>query len=262
MKENKKPVVAIMRPENYLEKSAELARSMGFEPVIVPMVELTDMKDEYFGGFAERIMSGKSDYVIFTSANGIDYTLSKTEDREAFIAALNSTKIIAIGPTTRKSLEDAGINTDGMPEVYSSEGLVDYLCPEIKGKIIDTARSYYGSSLLIDGLKRCGADVHETKVYTLVRPQGREQQEFIDRVLEGEIDVFIFTSSMMVRNFFAYAQDQSVRNRLVSVMNNSVVAAIGMPTAETIESYGVEVSLVPEESTFESMLKNIRKLVN
>ncbi|MEZ5336169.1 MAG: uroporphyrinogen-III synthase [Methanolobus sp.] len=103
MSERKKPVIAIMRPESYLKKSAELAVSMGFDPITVPLIELAGMKDEYFDGFVDRVMSGVSDYVIFTSANGIDYTLRKIDDRDAFIAALNATKVIAIGPTTAES---------------------------------------------------------------------------------------------------------------------------------------------------------------
>lgn len=141
----KEPVLAIMRPKRYLDDSVALAKKMGFEPLAVPMIELADMKDEYFDGFVERVMSGVPDYVIFTSANGIDFTLDKIKDRDAFIDALNATKVIAIGPTTSKALEELGINVLGMPGVYSSEGIVEFLCPDIKGKIIDTARSSYGS---------------------------------------------------------------------------------------------------------------------
>lgn len=261
--QTKRPLLAIMRPKRYLKKSIELAESMGFEALAVPMIEFEDMKDEFFDGFVERVMSGVSDYVIFTSANGIDFTLKKIPDAEhdKFIRALNSTKVVAIGPTTRKALEEMGINVLGMPGVYSSEGLVHFLCPEIKGKVVDTARSYYGSVLLVDELRACGAEVHETKVYTLTKPEGDEQEKFISRVLAGEVDVFAFTSSMMVRNFFEHTGDQTTQNKVISIMDNSVVAAIGTPTAQTLEDYGVMVSVVPEKFTFEDMLKEVRELL-
>ncbi len=260
----KRPVLAIMRPQRYLEESAKLADSMGFEPLAVPMIELADMKDEYFDGFVERVLSGVSDYVIITSANGIDFTLGKIplSDQDKFIEALNATKVIAIGPTTRKSLEDLGINVIGMPGVYSSEGLVEFLCPDINGKVIDTARSFYGSSLLIEGLKKCDAEVHETKVYTLAKPQGTEQDDFIRRVLDGDVDVFAFTSSMMVRNFFEDAVSQATKEEVIGIMNNSIVAAIGIPTAQTIESYGVKVSVTPGKFTFEDILKKVLELLD
>jgi uroporphyrinogen-III synthase len=253
-----------MRPKRYLKDSVELANSMGFEPLAVPMIELEGMKDEFFDGFVERVMAEKSDYVIFTSANGIDFTLDKipADEHDKFIDALNSTNVVAIGPTTRKALEDLGINVLGMPGVYSSEGLVEYLCSDIKGKVVDTARSFYGSTLLIDGLRSCGAEIHETKVYTLTKPESDDQSKFISKVLAGEVDVFAFTSSMMVRNFFEHAEDQVTRNEIIGIMNKSIVAAIGIPTARTIESYGVRVSVTPGKFTFEDILKKVLDLLN
>jgi len=259
-----KPVLAIMRPERYLKESVELAESMGFEPLAVPMIELEGMKDEFFDAFVERVMSGSSDYVIFTSANGIDFTLEKipAEDHGDFIAALNSTKVIAIGPTTRKALVDMGIDVLGMPGVYSSEGLVEFLCSDAKGKVIDTARSFYGSAFLIEGLKECGAEIHETNVYTLTKPEGEDQKEFMSKVLAGEVDVFAFTSSMMVRNFFEAAVARSSMDDVTAIMNDSIVAAIGGPTARTIEGYGVNVSVTPGKFTFEEILKKVLDMLN
>ncbi|MHC1575812.1 MAG: uroporphyrinogen-III synthase, partial [Methanosarcinaceae archaeon] len=169
-----RPVVAIMRPERYLDGSRKLAESYGFEPVAISMIELRNMKDDVFDTFMSHVLGGVSDYVIFTSANGIDYTIEKVpiSQRQAFIDALNNTKVIAIGPTTREQLLELGISVLGMPGVYSSQGLVEYLCSQIDGKVIDIARSAFGSPTLISGLEDCNASVFETKVYTLVRPKG------------------------------------------------------------------------------------------
>lgn len=257
----KKPVIAIMRPERYIRESVELAQSMGFETVTVPMVEITDMKDEYFDGFVERVLDGRTDYVIFTSANGIDFTLRKIPEgsRKAFIDALNRTRVVAIGPTTRKALEKTGINVMGMPGVYSSEGLVDYLRNEVTGRTVDTARSFYGSTHLIDGLCSCGAIVNQTQVYTLAKPEGNEQDHLIDASLNGEIAAFAFTSSMMVHNFFEHARSRASEEQVVSALNKAIVAAIGGPTAQTLEGYGVNVSAIPDKFTFEEVLKVIKE---
>lgn len=256
-----KPKIAIMRPESYRKVSQELAESMGFEVVMAPMVEIVEMKDEGFDGFVERVLKGKSDYVIFTSANGIDLTLKKipSESRAEFIAALNSTNVVAIGPTTSKALEKMGISVMGMPGVYSSEGIVDYLCADVAGKTIDTARSFYGSTLLIEGLRKCGATVHETNVYTLEKPDGEEQDMLIDATLKGEISVFAFTSSMMARNFFEHAKSRCSEEEAVMALNNSLVAAIGGPTARTLEGYGVNVSVIPGKFTFKEVLKKVQE---
>ncbi|MFW5987452.1 MAG: uroporphyrinogen-III synthase [Methanohalophilus sp.] len=257
--DKKSNTIAIMRPRNYLTKSREMAQSMGYEVFEAPMIELADMKDDMFDIFTDHVLSGKSDYVIFTSANGIDYALDKVDNRNEFTNALNRTKVIAIGPNTKKRLEELDIGVLGVPGVYSSEGLVEYLCPDVKGKIVDTARSAYGSILLIEGLEKCGASVLETQVYTLVRPEGDKQRELIKRAAAGDIAIFAFTSSMMVRNFFSLAEEMGKTDDIKEVMKKSIVAAIGTPTANTIQEYGVETTIKPCKYTFDEMLKTIKE---
>ncbi|WP_462272093.1 uroporphyrinogen-III synthase [Methanohalophilus sp.] len=256
--DKKNNTIAIMRPHNYLAKSREMAQSMGYKVFEAPMIELTDMRDDMFDIFTEHVLTGKSDYVIFTSANGIDYTLDKVDDRNEFTNALNGTKVIAIGPNTKKRLEELDVEVLGIPGVYSSEGLVEYLCPDVEGKIVDTARSAYGSILLIEGLEKCGASVLETQVYTLVQPEGDKQRELIKRAAAGDIAIFAFTSSMMVRNFFSLAEEMGKTDDIKEVMKKSIVAAIGTPTANTIQEYGVETTIKPCKYTFDEMLKTIK----
>lgn len=259
----KKPVLAIMRPSVYKEESVKLAMSMGFDVMAVPMIELVGVQDSAFNPFFEHITKKESDYVIFTSANGLDFTLQKIPYvmRDMFIEALNRTNVIAIGPTTKRSLEEKGIKVMGMPGVYSSEGLIKYLCKDVKGKNIDMARSVFGTTVLTEGLTRCGANVLETKVYSLYRPDGKEQKDLIRSALEGKIAAFAFTSSMMVHNFFEVAKELEAEDSIVQVLNGSIVAAIGLPTAETLRGYNVNVSVIPEEYTFERILKNIMDIL-
>jgi len=254
------PTIAIMRPEEYLPASKELAESFGFSVIEAPMIKLQAMRDEMFDTVIGHILSGKSDYAIFTSANGIEHTLNKSGvDRDKLIEALNKTNVVAIGPTTKKRLVDIGIEVMGMPGVYSSEGLVEYLCPHIKGKTVDIARSAYGSGLLISGLKKCEARVYETQVYTLVRPEGEKQKNLMEKVLEEKISVFAFTSSMMVRNFFELAKSMDKLETVKEILNNSIVSAIGGPTAATLGEYEIKTDIQPGKYTFEEMLSTIKK---
>jgi uroporphyrinogen-III synthase len=261
---DQKPVLAIMRPEGYLKDSVKMAESFGFDTVAAPMIEIVDMRDDEFDSFVKRVLGGRLDYVIFTSANGIDFTLRKIpeDDKEAFINALKSTNVIAIGPNTQKALMKLGIEGSGMPDVYSSEGLVEYLCPDVKGKTVDVARSSFGATLLISGLNKCGASVFETQVYTLARPEGDAQKDLLRSALDGKISVFAFTSSMMVRNFFAQADEIGAGDRIVATLNDSLVSAIGIPTAKTLKSYGVDVEIIPERYTFEAMLGDVRSYIS
>ena len=54
------------------------------------MIKLEGIKDEGFEPFVRRVLDGTSDYVVFTSANGITFTLEKLSEteKENFITAL------------------------------------------------------------------------------------------------------------------------------------------------------------------------------
>lgn len=256
----KTPILAIMRPESYREKSEALAREYGFNPIYAPMIKLEAMKDEGFEPFVQRVLEGTSDYIIFTSANGITFTLDKLsgKEKENFITSLKKCRVIAIGPNTEKELIKIGIDNPFLPGNYSSEGIVEALCPEVKGKIVGTARSSFGAKLLIEGLEKCGATVYDTHVYTLSIPEGVMQKELIERTLAGEVDAFAFTSSMMVKGFMRHAERMGVGDIIRETLNRAVVGAIGNPTGDTLKKHGVNASVIPEKFTFEALLKAIK----
>jgi len=261
MAENKIPVLAIMRPESYREKSEAIARDCGFEPIYAPMIKLEGIKDEGFEPFVQRIIKGTSDYVVFTSANGITFTLDKlTEtEKENFISSLKKCRVIAIGPNTAKELIKIGIENSFLPADYSSEGIVEALCPEVKGKTVDLARSAFGAKVLIEGLEKCGATVYETHVYTLSIPEGAAQKELIERTLAGEVDAFAFTSSMMVRGFMRHAEKLGAGETIKETLSRAIVGAIGTPTGNTLKKHGVNANVIPDEFTFDALIKAMKK---
>jgi uroporphyrinogen-III synthase len=251
-------VIAVMRPAPYITESVKLANSMGFAVITVPMIDVVDKTDANFKGFVERIMKGEVDYVIFTSANGVEFTLLKLIEPEEFIEQLNKTHVVAIGPKTKNALLKSGIHVGIVPKSYSSEGLVEQLTG-IEGDVIEIARSSHGAPKLVEGLKRKGAIVHETQVYQIISPRDERHAALIKRALAGEVDIFAFTSSMMVRNFMALADEMGMKDEVIRVMNEKTVAAIGKPTADTLSEFGVKVKITPKRYTFEELLLECRK---
>lgn len=251
-------VIAIMRPASYLAGSVKLAESMGFKAITAPMIDVLDKTDANFKGFMERIMEGAVDYVIFTSANGVEFTLLKLNSTDEFIDQLNETKVVAVGPKTRDALLKNGINVSLMPDRYSSEGLVDLLTG-IEGSIIEIARSSHGAPELVSGLIGKGAKVHETQVYEIIRPRDERHEKLMKEALAGKIDIFAFTSSMMVRNFMAIAEDMGIKDEIIRILNEKTVAAIGKSTSETLAGFGVNVGIMPERYTFEDLLRECKE---
>jgi len=251
-------VIAIMRPASYLAESVKLANSMGFKPITAPMIDVVDKTDINFIRFYERIMDGAVDYVIFTSANGVEFTLLKLNSIDEFVDQLNQTKVVAIGPKTKEALLKNGISVSLMPDSYSSVGLVEMLSG-IEGSVIEIARSSHGAPELVQGLLEKGAKVHETQVYEIIRPRDERHEKLMKEALSGNIDIFAFTSSMMVRNFMAIAEDMGIKDEIINIMNEKTVAAIGKPTSETLSGFGVRVGIMPEHYTFEELLMECKE---
>ncbi len=251
-------VIAIMRPAGYLAESVKLANSMGFDTITAPMIDVVDKTDANFKGFVERVMGGKVDYVIFTSANGVEFTLLKLDEPEEFIEQLNKTHVVAIGPKTKRALQKNGIRVSIVPKSFSSQGLVEQLSG-IEGAVIEIARSSHGAPELVKGLLKKDAVVHETQVYQLISPKDERHKRLMEQALAGEIDIFALTSSMIVRNFMALADEKGVKDELVRIMNEKIVAAIGKPTADTLSGFGVEVKVMPKHYTFEELLLECKK---
>lgn len=258
-------VIAIMRPNRYERESIQICQEAGFEVISAPLIEISDKKDEHFDGFVDRVMKAQSDIVIFTSANGIDYTLHKVSDRDGFISALNRTWTIAIGPKTMEAAKGQGINISFIPQSYSSEGLVEAIKPEVKGKVVDIARSSHGAPVLVDGLKTAGAIVFETQVYEITRPKrNKNQEDLVRNIINEKVDAVVFTSSMMAKNLLELSHELGIRDEVVAALNNEkiVVAAIGHPTAKTLNIYNIQVDIISNKYTFRALINEVRKEFN
>jgi uroporphyrinogen-III synthase len=255
--ERNKPVIAIMRPERYLNGSAELARSMGFDPIAAPMAELSNIKDSVYDGFFSRVMQGETDCVIFAGPAEIEYALKKIPHpmRPQFIETLNKRYIVAVNPETKESLDAAGIKVDAMPDICNTEEIAAYMQDYADEAIIDVVYGAPGSNAFADHLQDFGATVYETRVYNLIDPDKEEQEQFIRTVMQGNIDIFAFTDPTTVHNFFDHAKRQGLDKDVAQVLNGSIVAAIGDSTAHALKLFRVKAGVTPENFTFEELLK-------
>jgi uroporphyrinogen-III synthase len=226
---------AVFRPgDERIDEAVALLDSLGADPVPDPMLAV-----EPTGATPED-----APYVVMTSKTGVE--LVDDEGRTPGDATL-----VAIGERTARAMREAGWEVDVVPEEYSSAGLVAALADDVAGERVEVARSDHGSDVLTDGLADAGADVHETVLYRLVRPAG--SGDSAELAADGDLDAALFTSSLTVEHFLDAAAERGVREAAVDGLNDAIVGAIGDPTRETAESLGIEVDVVPEEATFESL---------
>jgi uroporphyrinogen-III synthase len=226
---------AVFRPDDdRITAAVELLDSLGATPIADPMLAV-----EPTGATPEP-----AEYVILTSKTGVELL-----DEGGWKPG--DAILCCIGPATAGAAREAGWTVDRVPDEYTSAGLVEHLASEVDGAAVEVARSDHGSQVLLDGLREAGADVHETVLYRLVRPEGSGQSAEV--AAEGDLDAALFTSSLTVEHFLEAADARGIRDAAIAGLNDAVVGAIGAPTRETAESHGIDVDVVPSEATFEAL---------
>ena len=232
--------VAVFRPDDErLTEAVELLDSLGATPVADPMLAIEPT------GATPR---SDADYVVFTSKTGIELAA------EAGWQPSDAT-LVSIGSGTTAAATAVGWTVDREPETYSSAGLVELLAEEVADSHVNVARSDHGSPVLLDGLANAGADVTETVLYRLVRPNDAGDSTAL--AADGDLDAVAFTSSLTVEHFLDAAADRGVKAAAIDGLGSAVVGAIGEPTRETAVDNGLAVDIVPGEATFEALATRV-----
>jgi uroporphyrinogen-III synthase len=224
---------AVFRPDDgRLEDAADLLDALGATPVADPMLAIDPT--------GERPPA--ADYVVLTSSTGVDILADA-----GWIPG--DAVLCCIGPSTAEAAREAGWTVARVPEEYDSAGMVAALRDEVDGASVAVARSAHGSDSLLDGLGQAGAEVTETVLYRLTRPESSGKSATM--AAEGKLEAVLFSSSRTVEGFLDAAEERGVREAAVSGLADAVVGAIADGPAETAREHGIDVDIVPEEADFE-----------
>lgn len=234
-----RPSVAVFRPDDgRLARAGEFLEDLGVEPVLDPLLTVAPTGE---------LPRSDGEYTILTSKTAADL-LAGTEWQPGG-------ELCAIGDGTASALREAGYTVDVVPETYSSRGLVEHLGDAVDGSKVEVARSDHGSAVLLEGLERAGAYVHETILYQLRLPD--KSGGSTERAAAGELDGVLFTSSLTVEHFVDAAEKRGVLEEAIDALDDAVVGTIGKPTQETAENLGIGVDVVPEEASVEELAKAV-----
>jgi len=251
-------VLGFTRPASKLEESVREAESMGFTVIAAPSLEVRMADGSEFQRLADSLTPGS--VAIFGSTTAVDMCQSYFSD--GFGKLLEGHRVYAIGSRTADSLTKAGIGVSDLPQEYSSYGLVDLLKDEIGGKRAVMIRSDSGTDVLSEGITAAGAELIDIAVYKL-EDAGvtADTERMMDAISDGRMDWIAFTSPMSASVFFGHMEERFGKERGDRMMAENVrVAAIGRPTAESLESIGRRPDFVPQKSTFRDLLEGIREL--
>jgi uroporphyrinogen-III synthase len=201
--------------------------------------------------FVSDLLQGKFDAVIFLTGVGARALLdvARTEHaEEKFLAALRKVKIIARGPKPAAVLREWQVPIAHIaPEPSTWRELLttlDSAGEDLRGLRI--AVQEYGASNpeLFAGLKERGASVVRVPVYQWALPEDTAPLlGAVNAVIDGRIDVALFTTGVQARHLFEVARHQSIQEELRNAFSRVVIASIGPSTSEVLQNLSLTADL-------------------
>ncbi len=195
-------------------------------------------------------------WLVFTSANGVEYFFDRLLLAKKDARALAGVKIAAIGSATADALAKRGLVADLIPSAFKAEELAEALTGQIvAGDKILIARAKVAREVLPESLRKIGADVTVATAYETVADCDNKD-ELIEALESGEADVVTFTSSSTVTNLLGVLGDKK------DLLNKAALAAIGPVTADTLKKHGLTPAINAAEYTIDGLMTAIEEYYN
>jgi uroporphyrinogen-III synthase len=227
------PRVLVTRAVGQSGELVSALREAGFAPVFVPAIAIDFQAP---GGDLDAASKRLDTYrwVVVTSANGARAIVAAAERMPNCGAAPSWA---AIGPSTRRILEQRGIGVAFTPDQPSRVDLARDL-PIVPGDRVLVVRGDLADDGLAIALRARGADVDDLVAYRTREAPETSRQLLRTVAAEGPIAAAIFTSGSTVRGLVALGQAESIDLRSIAAV------CIGAETADQARAAGFRVLAV------------------
>ena len=248
--------IVVTRPREQSAELVEALEQLGASVIEAPTIRIVPPED--FGPLDEACATvGQYDWVVFTSANGVDYFFQRLALSPVDTRALSGVKLCAIGPGTADRLTRHCLKVDLVPPEYRAEAVVEALraTGDLTGKKFLLPRADLAREMLADELRRSGAQITDVIAYRSVPVEADRNNEpdIYRMLLDKKVDVVTFTSASTVRNFVRLYGVEPVADLLQPV----AIASIGPVTAEAAQQCGIRTSIMPAEYTIPGLVRAI-----
>lgn len=241
-------------------------RKNGAQVIEIPFIEIR--KPRSFRPLDSALKNlGSYDWLILTSVNGVEAMwqrlaklgLSLELDREghgvsraarrnkkpaASAAQANRLRIAAIGPATKKAIEERGVAVTIVPKQYVAESVVRSLRAKVKGKRVLLVRAKVARDVIPQELRRAGARVDVVEAYETVVPKSsRSQLQRLMKDPKHRPHVVTFTSSSTVRNFVDLLAAHRQAKQRIPQLDGVLMSSIGPVTSATLREFGLPVQI-------------------
>jgi uroporphyrinogen-III synthase len=262
-------IIAITTSGRSISEFSARVISEGGRVIALPTIDIIPSKPEVVEELVKIITSRNHDICAFLSANAVDVLFNlaiKTSHTNDLVSLLNSRIIIAIGPNTKKRLNEYKINVHIVPDKYSTHGLIEMLASNInlvEGKSIIIPRSGEADSFVKRSLLNLGMiGVDEVILYNVKSSKAVDNKiwgEFVSLLAMKKLDCLIFTSPSSVKALFKILKNSYNMRKIEGELNSvKTTIAIGPLTWQELRRRGIQAS-VPEIHTIIGALEVARK---
>jgi uroporphyrinogen-III synthase len=237
---------------------SEALRQLGAEVIEIPFIEIRPPAS--FEPLDDALKNLDAyDWLILTSANGVESLFGRLEDLDLPASSLSRLKIAAIGPATRRAIEARGVSVTVMPEEYVAEAVVAALRDDVRNARVLLVRAAIARDVIPRELTAAGARVDVIEAYETIVPEASRPalaEALSDPARRPR--VVPFTSSSSVHNFVELAGTDRVKAALEGGMR---LASIGPVTTATLRELGLPVSIEAREYTIPGLVEAIAEAV-
>lgn len=222
--------IVVTRPRDEAVRAAEALDALGAEALLAPMVEVAPLADSTALDHAlDRL--AEFDWLVFTSAHGVRYTLDRLLDRGRDLRALGHLQIAVIGSATAEALGRYHLNADLIPPEFTSESLAETLRPMVSGRRVLLARADRGRTVLNEVLGE-SAQVEQVATYHN-RDIPALPSDVAERLARGTVDWITLTSPAIARRLHALLPD-AARGRIGESIRLASISPITTATAHEL----------------------------
>lgn len=241
--------MAITRSGQSAKEFSDLVILEGGRVFALPTIDIIPTDPKVVEEIIHLITRRNHDICAFLSANAVEVLFNlarKTSKVKHLMSLLNRRTIIAIGPNTKKRLEEHQIKVHIVPEKYSTEGLIEMFSSNIRlvqGKSIIIPRSGESDALIKTSLLNLGmSNVDEIFLYNVKSSETDDAiwGEFISLLTMKSVDCIVFTSPSAVKAFFKIVMNNNNLVKIETELNEiKMIIAIGPRTWQELARRGI-----------------------
>jgi uroporphyrinogen decarboxylase len=242
---------------------ATLIERNGGIAIVAPSMREAPLEDNPQAlDFAERLLAGRIDVVIFLTGVGtrtLFQVIETRHPRDAIVAALARIITVARGPKPVAAMRENRLTPSiVIPEPNTWREVLAELASrvELSGKRVATQEYGVPNTDLVAGLEARGAQVLSVPVYRWTLPLDRAPlRAALKAIAGGEADVCLFTSSNQVTNVMQMADADGLGAAVRRGFAAMVVGSVGPVCSAQLRANAIAVDFEPEHPKLGHLVK-------